>query len=48
MTKKAKVPGLFGQKHSSRDYTKEKSWGKMPITIIWQNIFHTNNITMQQ
>lgn len=28
MTKEAKVPGLFGQKHSSRDYTKEKSWGK--------------------
>lgn len=21
-------PGLFGQKHSSRDYTKEESWGK--------------------
>ncbi len=22
------TPGLFGQKHSSRDYTKEDSWGK--------------------
>ena len=21
-------PGLFGQKHSSRDYTKEANWGK--------------------
>lgn len=25
---KTKVPGLFGQKHSSRDYTKAESWGK--------------------
>ena len=22
------IPGLFGQKHSSRDYTKADSWGK--------------------
>lgn len=22
------LPGLFGQKHSNRDYTKEKTWGK--------------------
>ena len=27
MTKKQE-PGLFGQKHSSRDYTKADSWGK--------------------
>lgn len=24
----AVVPGLFGQKHSSRDYTKAECWGK--------------------
>jgi len=24
----SKVPGLFGQRHSSRDYTKADSWGK--------------------
>lgn len=26
--KKDVKPGLFGQKHSSRDYTKEANWGK--------------------
>lgn len=26
--KESKLPGLFGQKHSSRDYTKSESWGK--------------------
>lgn len=28
MTKNTQEPGLFGQKHSNRDYTKEKTWGK--------------------
>lgn len=28
MTKTVTKPGLFGQKHSNRDYTKEKTWGK--------------------
>lgn len=23
-----KIPGLFGQRHSSRDYTKAECWGK--------------------
>lgn len=28
MTENIQEPGLFGQKHSNRDYTKEKTWGK--------------------
>ena len=28
MDKKNTIPGLFGQKHASRDYTQEKFWGK--------------------
>lgn len=28
MSDKTKKPGLFGQKHSSRDYTKSECWGK--------------------
>ena len=28
MTKNKITPGLFGQKHSSRDYTKAECWGK--------------------
>lgn len=28
MIKKQIKPGLFGQNHSNRDYTKEKTWGK--------------------
>ena len=28
MTMQEKIPGLFGQKHSSRDYAKAECWGK--------------------
>ncbi len=28
MDKRTTVPGLFGQRHASRDYTQEKFWGK--------------------
>lgn len=28
MSEQTILPGLFGQKHSNRDYTKEKTWGK--------------------
>ena len=28
MSNKETIPGLFGQKHSSRDYTKAECWGK--------------------
>lgn len=28
MAVQSSMPGLFGQKHSNRDYTKEKTWGK--------------------
>ena len=28
MKERIQEPGLFGQKHSNRDYTKEKTWGK--------------------